>query len=637
MVKLKTFSCLLFLVASLSFSQENLQSSYNIPNHLTTSANAVIRLNDINISINAVDAVTITEKRIVTVLNENGNSSVNAYSGYDKYYKIKKIEAFIYDASGKEVEHYKKKDFIDHSAVDGGTLYSDSRVLYMGYTPVNYPYTVEFTCEIETSNSAGIPSWMPMESYYLSVENSKYNLIDNANLGLRFKEKFFEGYNINSNTSTNALNYSLENVKALKPEDLSPTFSEFTPKVMVAVDQFQFYGYKGKAKNWLEFGDWVNTALLQGRDVVSDETKQKILELTNGVSDPIEKAKIVFDFVQNNTRYISVQVGIGGVQPIPALEVDQLKYGDCKGLTNYTKALLNVVGVTSYYSVVEAGKDIIGFEPDFASLAQGNHIILAIPKENNDLIWVDCTSQIHPFNFIGDFTDNRNVLMVKPNGSEIVRTTVYSDTLNLQKTNATIKLNANGSISANLNIKTKGTQYDNRFYIERQASKDIIEYYKETWDYVNNLEVDTYNFTNNKNDVEFTETLNLTARDYASLNGNRVFFPLNAFNKNTFVPKRYASRKLPVDIQRGYLDEDEFVYEIPKGYEIEAIPEAVEITNKYGVYNISAKKEGDNIVYKRKLLIKSGRYNKQEYTAYRDFRKQVAKNDNAKIVLKKAI
>jgi len=427
-----TLNFLFLLIISITYSQENLYSSFTIPDHLITNANAVVRLNELNVSINSQKELNVSQKRIVTVLNEKGNAAIEAYSGYDKFFKIKQIEAKVFNESGKEIKKIKKKDFIDHSAVDGGTLYSDSRVLFMPYTPVSYPYTIEFLCEVETSSTASIPSWRPIGGYFVSVQKDVYALKDNANLGLRFKEKNFKAFNVAVSNSENTLNYTLENQKPLKPEDLSPSFSKITPNVLVAVDRFHFYGVDGHAKNWLEFGDWINNSLLAGRNQVTEETKQHILNLVSGIEDPVEKAKKVFEFVQSTTRYISVQVGIGGVQPIPALEVDELKYGDCKGLTNYTQALLEIAGVPSFYTIVESGsRDIVDFEEDFASLAQGNHIILAIP-DDKDMLWVDCTSQLHPFNFIGDFTDNRNVLIVKPNASEIVKTTVYSDSLNYQ-------------------------------------------------------------------------------------------------------------------------------------------------------------------------------------------------------------
>ena len=623
---------LLFIIASFSQS-EDLYKSESIPAELKTKANAVVRLNDVSIVITSKEEVNIVEHRIVTVLNEKGNYAVGAYSGYDKYNKIKKIEARVFNEDSKEIKKFKKKDFIDRSAVDGGTLYSDSRLLLMGYTPASYPYTVDFYCEIESSNSAAIPTWRPISGYYVGVQKDVYNLKDNANLGLRFKEKNLKDYNITKNNSSESLSYTLENAMPISPEDLSPSYYNYYPQVLVATENFSFYGVEGKAKNWLEFGDWMNDALLKGRNTVTKETRQEVLDITANYSDPIEKAKAVFSFVQENTRYISVQVGIGGVQPISALEVDQLKYGDCKGLTNYTKSLLDIVGVTSYYCIVEAGNEIIDLEDDFASLEQGNHIILAIPTDN-DTVWLDCTSQLHPFDFIGDFTDNRNVLVVKPNASEIVKTKIYVDSLNYQSIDADIKLNANGSFTSKIIRKTKELQYDNRFYLENKGKEDIIEYYKYHWSYINNLEILNHNFINNKVDIEFTEDLQVAASSYATVSGEKLLFKPNFFNQNSYVPTRYRSRKMPVEISRGYMDEDTFKIEIPKGYEIEALPDNSIIKNKFGEYQFQISNSDNTITYKRRLLIKKGQYPNTDYKNYRDFRKQISKADNTKIVLK---
>ena len=505
----------------------------------------------------------------------------------------------------------------------------------MGYTPISYPYTVEFSYLIETPNTASVPSWRPIDDYYVSIENDNYTLTDNANLGLRFKEKNLIGFDIQKENTPTYINYSLKNTTCFKPEDLSPILYDFTPQLLIATENFHYNGVDGKAKNWLEFGNWIKNALLDGRDVVSNETQQQILEMVQDIKDPIQKAQKIFKFVQDNTRYISVQVGIGGIQPISALEVDELKYGDCKGLTNYTQSLLKIAGVESYYTIVDAGKEMIDFEKDFASLEQGNHIILGIPNEN-DTVWLDCTSQIHPFNFIGDFTDNRNVLIIKQDASEIVRTTNYPDSLNTQKTKAKINLNIDGSIDSEITIKTKGIQYDNRFYIERESNKNIIEYYKEYWGNVNNLEIEKYGFNNDKNNVEFTENIKAYAKNYGAFNGERLIFEVNIFNKNKFVPDRYRNRQLPLKILRGYLDEDNFTVTIPEGYEIEALPENKEITNEFGKYKVDFKAEKNKVIFSRKLFIKSGDYPKTKYESYRNFRKKISNSDSSKLVLKKS-
>src|SRR5690606_35617022 len=111
-----------------------------------------------------------------------------------------------------------------------------------------------------------------------------------------------------------------------------------------------------------------------------------IQALVKDIDDPKQKAQKICEYVQKKTRYISVQIGIGGFQPMPADDVDRLSYGDCKALTNYMLTLLKSVGINSYYAVVQAGSLKKYAIPDFASMNQFNHVILCIPFAN-DTAW----------------------------------------------------------------------------------------------------------------------------------------------------------------------------------------------------------------------------------------------------------
>ena len=118
-------------------SQEKLYDSFSIPDNLKENANAVIRYNELNITMNAIDDMAVYEKRIITVLNKEGDRSLDAYVHYDNNVKIKTLEVSIFNQLGIEIKKIKKNDFKDVSAVDGGTLYSDSRVKYLEFTPIS--------------------------------------------------------------------------------------------------------------------------------------------------------------------------------------------------------------------------------------------------------------------------------------------------------------------------------------------------------------------------------------------------------------------------------------------------------------------------------------------------------------------
>ncbi|MFY7672019.1 DUF3857 domain-containing protein [Tenacibaculum sp. MEBiC06402] len=632
-IKIASAFVLFFCCFSSFYAQEGKLIALTLSPELTKDANAVIRDNYIEINIDALNEMTVKERRVTTVLNKLGNKHVGAYASYDNDTKITDLSVKVYNSFGKEIKKYSKSKFTDVSAVDGGTLYSDSRVKYIDYTPTNYPYTIVFEKEYKTSSTGFIPKWYPIDSYYVSVEKSEYKINNPNNIETRVKEKNFEGFTI-KNLSEEQIHFVAENIPAIEYERNSLDFSEISPNLSVALNQFTLKGVSGSGTDWKEFGKWMNAKLIQGRTELSPATIEKAKSLVAGIDNDIEKAKKIYEFVQNKTRYISVQVGIGGWEPIPANEVDKMGYGDCKGLTNYTKALLDVVGVESYHTLVYANdrKDI---DKDFSSI-QGNHMILNLPNNGND-VWLECTSQTIPFGFVGEFTDDRNVLVITPEGGIIKRTPSYKNETNLQTCEAQIKLDKSGNVEAEVEIVSKGVQYDDKYAIENLAKVDLEKYYKSNlWSYNNNLEIKSTSLKNDKNNVVFKEKLQVNISDYASITANELLVRVNVFNRNNYVPKRYRTRNHPLQIKRGYKDVDNFTFTIPEGYKITTLPAKVEISTKFGSYFMEIKKVDEKTIsYHKTLLIKEGTYPKEDYKLYRKFRKRIAKQEGLRIALQK--
>ncbi|CAM1371131.1 conserved hypothetical protein [Tenacibaculum litoreum] len=628
-----TILSIVFMLCSNIFSQEkeNLSSLF-IPKKLKENANAIIRLNKTVINIEAVDRLVIEQQRIVTVFNKLGKKHINAYKHYNKDTKITKLSATIYDALGNKIKKYSKSDFQDVSAIDGGTLYSDSRVKFLEHTPTSYPYTVLFESEYKNSSTGFIPKWFPIENYNLAIEKSVYVINNPQNIPFRKRNKNFVNFPIKNSSSNNNINYTLTNQPAIRPEYYTLNFEELVPNMSVSLDSFSLKGIKGNAKNWEEFGKWMYSNLISGKNQLPPSTISKVKQLVKDTNNPIEKAKIIYDYMQNKTRYISVQVDIGGWEPIAAYKVDEVSYGDCKGLTNYTKALLDVVGIKSYHALVYAGNKK-NIDSSFTSI-QGNHMILNIPNDGKD-IWVECTSQTMPFGFLGDFTDDRDVLVITPEGGVIKRTPAYINKDNLQLTKADVKLLPNGNISAHFERKSYGTQYYDKYSIKEFTKKELNKYYKSTvWDYNNNLEVDNIKLSNNKEQIEFTENLDIKIEKFATVRDSSYLFKLNIFNRITGVPKKYRNRQQPIEVERGFTDKDEFTFTLPQGYKYTSLPEKRNITNKFGTYNIRFEKIDDTTFkYKREFSLLKGIYPKEDYKAYRKFRKTVVKYDNLRIEL----
>ena len=632
------YSCLVFLIfTSLLSAQKPEYSSLLIPDSLKQNANSVVRLNQIDIVISSQRNMKIYKKRVITILNEKGQTSIDAQENYDKRRSVESIQATVFDAFGNEIKKIKRKDFRDQSSVSGGALFSDDRYIYLDYTPIQYPFTVVYESEMATSTTAFIPQWFPLTDHFLSVEKSVLNVSYPANLGFKKMEFNFSNFKIDKTVDTTTqLSYTATNILAQKHEDYSPNITKIFPRVMMGLEFFNLEGVDGNAKNWKEYGQWFSENILTGTDVLPEATKLKIKSLVGNETDPIKKARIVYKFMQEKSRYVGIQVGIGGFKPMLAGDVDRLGYGDCKALSNYTKALLNAVDVPSYYTELYGDKDKIDVRSDFFSI-QGNHVILTIPNGDN-YVFLECTSQDAPFGYQANFTDDRDVVVMKPEGGEIIRTKNYQNKDNAQISQGRYSLSENGDFSGKIAIVSEGSQYGLKFHLETFSLTEKEKYYKEYWDNVNNLTINKTTFSNDKEKISFTESAEINAANYATISGNKMIFVVNVYNQNRGVIKRIRNRKTPFEIQRGYYDTDEISISLPAGFAIEATPQNSALITKFGEYKTEIIKiDNSNLIYKRSIFIKKGFYKNTEYDEYRLFMEQISKNDNAKMILTKIL
>jgi hypothetical protein len=104
------------------------------------------------------------------------------------------------------------------------------------------------------------------------------------------------------------------------------------PLVLIAPTNFH-YGVDGCTKDWVSFGNW-QYQLNEGLDVLPQNEKNTISTLIKGITNKKEIVKVLYHYLQDNTRYINVLLGVGGYKPHPATYVSENKYGDCKALTN---------------------------------------------------------------------------------------------------------------------------------------------------------------------------------------------------------------------------------------------------------------------------------------------------------------
>jgi transglutaminase-like putative cysteine protease len=625
--------CLFLFLHLISFGQDQRKFvSFTIPKDLKENANAVVRQNDILVEIKDLDLVIVTQDRIVTVYNEIGMSNVGALEYYSDSRKIRDMQVIVYNALGNKLEKIKEKNFRDVSAVSGGTLYADNRARYLEYTPRSYPITFHYTSQVDYKSTAFLPQWRPLEGFYCSTESSSMKVINSENISLKLKELNFSGYEIEKLSD---LEYRASNLTALKNEAYSPDFNTYAPYLKLAMKEFEMEGVPGVNNSWLDFGKWMYTDLISDTQDLPEEVKLEIRQLTDKAKTNIEKARIVYQYVQDRSRYISVQVGIGGWKPINAAKVHNTAYGDCKGLTSYTMALMDQVGVKSHYAAIYGGSTKRNMDNDF-SMTEGNHVILYLPElEENEDYWLECTSKNAPFGFLGDFTDDRDALVITPEGGKLVHTTIYPREQNLQTTLGNFIIDKEANLEGSLEMTTQGIKYSWRSDLAYKNLEDLKYSYLQYWDHLNGASIIDATTITDKTAIEFVEKVRLEVKNYGSKSGNLLLFQPNILNRHSIEPPAYEERGFDLEIERGYIDEDRYQIALEDGLAVDAVPGPVNMETKFGAYSLSFTViDGQTIHVHRRLEIIAGLYDKSDYTDYRKFRSNIVLHDASRAVLK---
>lgn len=604
----------------------------SIPAKLLENAYAVQRMEEITFTVKSINETTKKTRYAITILNEKGKRYGIAHVGYDKLVKINDIQGAIYDAQGKLISKLKKSDIQDVSAVSDVSLFEDNRMRIADFSYSEYPYTVEFSYETTSKNSLFYPVWAPQASEHFSVEKSQFTVVIPKNLTLRYKEaNISQKVSISSAENNTIYSWQIANLPVFEAEPLSAPASTLLPIVYTAPTEFEVEGYRGNMSSWQELGKWQHK-LNEGRDVLPENVKQKLLQLTAGENDKAKKVKKIYEYLQANTRYVSIQLGIGGWQTFEASLVADKGYGDCKALSNYTKSMLKNIGIDSYFALVRAGDDEQDIAIDFPTM-QFNHVILCVPMQK-DTIWLECTDQTKPFGYMGGFTGNRHALLITPEGGKLIKTPSYTAKDNLQQRKADVFVAVQGDATANITSIYTGQQQDELSQIiyaygQEEQKKLLYKSIK-----IPSYEINSFTYAHSKERVPaVSENISLNIRKCASKSGSRIFLTPNLLSVISYVPPVTENRRSPVVLPVSYIDTDTIRYHLPEGYHPEFLPEATQYKSVFGEYLAFVTIDHGVITYIRKFIMNKGTYPAASYTELIEFRKKVAKADKTQIVL----
>ncbi len=602
---------------------------------LTSGADAVVRLDVLRFEVRDPGRATQKVRRAVTVLTPEGRDEGELHISYDdRLLRLKKLTGRIYDGDGKVVRKLGKDDQEDFSAISGYSLYEDDRQRVARLYHDDYPYTVEFEYEIHHDGLINWPTWYPQEAG-MPVAFGRFDLVTSPDVEARYRvrgatlepEVLQEG-------KRKTLRWEIREEPAVELELFGPVWQDQVIAVHTAPAAFEVEGAEGDMRTWRAFGEWYHT-LNDGRTALPPEARNDVQRLTSGRSDVREKVRRLYAYMQRRTRYVSIQLGLGGWQTFEAAYVHERGYGDCKALTNYMQALLDEAGIPSFPALIYGGSSGPKVLTDFPS-NQFNHVILYVEPGDGEGIWLETTDQTIPFGHLTNFNEGRYALLVKPGGGELVQTPRSRAHQNQQMRHAQVRLAPEGDAVAQVQTRHTGNQQDEiRQGLANRSAREREEWLREYID-IPSFEIVSADFSAvEARALSLTLSMTLTLPRYAARTGKRLFLPVNLLHRWTYVPPPSEGRSQPIEFfPYAFADADTIRYELPEGFDVEAMPNPIEVETAFGRYAAKTELESDGtLVHYRRVEVTEATFPADSYDAFRDFLRQIAEADRAQLVL----
>lgn len=363
----------------------------------------------------------------------------------------------------------------------------------------------------------------------------------------------------------------ISNQPAFKSEDLSPSPALCLPRIQVSgyfPDTDALYAY---------LHDKVND------NEQSDKVAQFARGLCSGLDSEVAKIDTIASWVRNNIRYVAIEHGDYGMQPDAAESVFDKRYGDCKGSANLIRVMLNSVGIDGRLVWIGTEGDVTGSWTDKPSLAAGNHMIAAAILPDTT-IFIDGTITNAPKGLIPSSIAGQECLI--QNGDRYIVATVPDGPSDI----GSIVLNADMTIDPKGLVGRYEATYlgQDRMALEnalaglsapkRKAVLELLLAYGRKGITPDSISVATASVNAPLSTVCYTETDPSGVRTLSSGKTYLVTRPLRTVG----YPRLDASgRRFPISLNRKKTYETHFKCTIPDGYQIESVPERVDLNSPW--------------------------------------------------------
>ncbi len=607
---------------------------------------AVVLLSDQKITVSDDGRVVRTRTFAVRILNREGRGEAIAREIYQTDTgKVRDLQAWLIRPSGP-AKHYGKDQTIDISlAVDD--VYNEYRakaIIAKDDADTGQVFGYQLVSEERSIFS----------QFDWDFQDRVPALVSRVTLILpnswRATSVTFNHEPIAPTVAGSTYTWELRDLHPIAKEPLSPPVSQLAPRV--AISYFPAAGSSNPTvrtfADWAQVAQWMSE--LEDPQVNTNEALEtKARELTANCKTEFERIQAIGHFVQS-IKYISIQTGIGrggGYRPHAATEVFAKSYGDCKDKANLMRAMLKVVGITSFpVSIYSGDPDYV--RPEWPSPQQFNHCIIAVKVSDatqsptviqharlGRLLIFDPTAEETPVGDLPSYLQGSLALINSKETDALTTMPVTPPESNVLDRRIDSSLDASGSLTATIREQANGqwaAGYRSEF--RGQSRPDYIKRI-EGW-VTAGATAARVSKVEPRDDLaagRFDLDIDFVAPSYAQLMQNRllVFKPAMVSRRDGLALTE-TKRKNPIILASHSFAETVRV-KLPAGFDVDEVPDAVKLEMPWGSYATNYEVKNGELLFSRKLIQRSTTVPVDQYSSVRGFFEKIRAAEQSPVVL----
>ena len=560
--------------------------------------------------------------------------------------KVSFFKAWTITADGKEME-LKEKDAAEYS-LTSFEVFSDARAKVIKCSAADPGSIVGYEYVQKNRPFAFESDWQFQDE--IPTRRARFSL--QLPPGWEFSDYWANSPKLQPQSSANNFYvWEVENVPAVEIEPAMPPFLSVASRMDIKYFPRDPALRAKSTGSWNDIGIWYANITAASR-VPSPAVEQKVAELTAGISDPLKKMQVLASYVQQQIRYVAIEVGIGGLQPHAAADVFKHQYGDCKDKVTLMSTMLKLASIDSYYVMIDTRRGIVN--PDFPS-TRGNHVIMAIrlpqevPATNlyatvddpklGRLLFFDPTDEFVPLGYLPSELQQNYGLVVTPESGTLFLLPMLPPATNRLLRTATLTLGPTGNLSGDVNeLRWGAPADDSRAQFAGSSPSDrekVVE--KFLGAFLNNFTLTSASIDNlDKHDANLILHYQFVVEGYAKTAGNLLILrPRVVGDKGSSILAGKA-RKYPIEFEGTTLQSDVFDITLPAGYVVDELPQPVDAKCDYASYKSNVEVKDNVLHYKRTYEIKGVVVPTEKLPEVRDFFHQVAAAEKSSAVLRRA-